>query len=65
MSNFDEKSVYHVRIAKSMGPKVNELAELLSKKYGSTLKHKQVIEMIIEKELKALRLEAAREYMPE
>lgn len=59
----NEKSVYHVRINKDMGPKVSELAELLSKKYYTTIKPRQAIEIIIEKELKMLRREIARKYM--
>ncbi len=63
MAISNEKSVYHVRINKAMGPKVSELAELLSKKYGSTLRPSQAIEIIIEKELKILRRECARKCM--
>lgn len=63
MAISNEKSVYHVRINKAMEPKVNELAELLSKKYGSTLKPRQAIEIIIEKELKILSREHARKCM--
>lgn len=63
MSNYNEKSVYHVRIDKKMGPKVDELAELLSKKHGTTIKPRQAIEIIVEKELKRMRNEIARKYM--
>lgn len=63
MQNTSNTRSRRISIGQESEQNLKELTELMSKKQGTLLSPRQVLETIIAKELKKMRREVARDYM--